>query len=138
MVRVLSIFGYLIFALNISISDLEFRIIRNRDLLWFSGFTFVLNWKQFSSQTLIQILVATLLLATLHLVFSGRIGAGDLKLFWIISFWPTSFSSWLQSFSLCWVLGGISSAFFVLIFRRYNGNIPFAPFIFSGFFASIL
>jgi Flp pilus assembly protein protease CpaA len=138
MIRVISVVGYLLFALFISYQDIRFRIIRNRYLLWFAGFTVAVNLHRFSRDTLAQITLVTLLLAALHLSFRMKIGAGDLKLFWIISFWSNNFLSYLQYFSLSWVLGGIVSVIFARNFHRHNGNIPFAPFIFTGFLASAL
>ena len=75
----------------------------------------------------------TLTLAILHAIFSKQIGAGDLKLFWVISFWANSWITWLQLFSLVWVLGGVFSVSAAIFHHKFSGNIPFAPFIFLGF-----
>jgi Flp pilus assembly protein protease CpaA len=73
----------------------------------------------------------------MHLLFYRAIGAGDLKLFWVISLWTHSSIIWLQLFSLAWVLGGIFSVISALSFRSFKGNIPFAPFIFLAFIPAI-
>jgi prepilin signal peptidase PulO-like enzyme (type II secretory pathway) len=88
--------------------------------------------------TLKILLAVTLILAILHLLFSKEIGAGDLKLFWVISFWSHSLAIWLQLFSLAWVLGGAFSAISAISFWKFRRNIPFAPFIFLAFVPAIL
>jgi prepilin signal peptidase PulO-like enzyme (type II secretory pathway) len=83
--------------------------------------------------TLKILLAVTMILAILHLLFPKEIGAGDLKLFWVISFWSQSIAIWLQLFSLAWVLGGAFSAISAISFWKFRRNIPFAPFIFLAF-----
>jgi Flp pilus assembly protein protease CpaA len=138
MLRVINVVGYGFFALLISITDIRYRLIRNRHLLFFAGFTVICNFQKLDVSTLKILLTVTAILAILHLLFPEEIGAGDLKLFWVISFWSHSFASWLQLFSLAWVLGGTFSAISAISFWRLKGNIPFAPFIFLAFVPAIL
>ena len=125
--------GYGFFALLISLTDIRYRLIRNRHLLFFAGFTLVCNFQKIDVSTLKILLAVTMILTILHLLFSKEIGAGDLKLFWVISFWSHSLAIWLQLFSLVWVLGGAFSAISAISFWKFRRNIPFAPFIFLAF-----
>ena len=122
----------------ISSRDIRHRLIRNRHLLFFAGFTLICNFQKMDVSTLKILLTATVILAILHLLFSKEIGAGDLKLFWVISFWSHSLAIWIQLFSLAWVLGGAFSAISAISFRNFRRNIPFAPFIFLAFVPVIL
>lgn len=117
----------------ISITDIRFRLIRNRHLIFFAGFTLICNFQKMDVSILKILLTVTLILAILHLLFSKEIGAGDLKLFWVLTFWSHSLAIWLQLFSLAWVLGGAFSTISAISIRRFKGNIPFAPFIFLAF-----
>jgi Flp pilus assembly protein protease CpaA len=76
----------------------------------------------------------------LNQLFQGKIGAGDLKLFWVISIWTSNFTEWLEGLTIAWILGGLFAiAFAALYFRRTQRkmSIPFAPFIFLGFLPAI-
>ena len=137
MLRVVHVVGYGFFALLISITDIRYRLIRNRHLRIFAGFTLICNFQKIDVSTLQILLAVTLILAILHLLFPKEVGAGDLKLFWIISFWSHSFAIWLQLFSLAWVLGGAFSAISAISFWKFRRNIPFAPFIFLALIPSI-
>jgi prepilin signal peptidase PulO-like enzyme (type II secretory pathway) len=137
MLRVVNVVGYGLFAMVISSTDIKYRLIRNRHLLIFAGFTFICNFQKIDVSTLKILLAVTLILAILHLLFPKDIGSGDLKLFWVISFWSHSFAIWLQLFSLAWVLGGAFSAISAISFWKFRRNIPFAPFIFLAFIPSI-
>ena len=129
--------GYLFFAVQISFHDFRYRIIRNRQLLFFVLFSVMANFKYFNLQSLEQLLAVTIILAVLHLAFLRNIGAGDLKLFWTISLWSHSFNSWLLLFSLTWVLGGVVGGLFLLYSRNLKASIAFAPYIFLGFLPAI-
>jgi len=133
-----SALGYIFFAVRISNSDLRLRIIRNRDLFFFGIFSLISNLHNLRIEILEEILLVTLTLGILRILFRGRIGAGDLKLFWVLSLWTMDFTFWLQYFCLAWVLGGLFSVVFAVFLRRAKGNIPFAPFIFAAFFAAAL
>ena len=137
MLRVVYVVGYGFFAMVISSTDIRYRLIRNRHLLIFAGFTFICNFQKIDVSTPKILLAVTLILAILHLLFPKDIGAGDLKLFGVISFWSQSFAIWLQLFSLAWVLGGAFSAISAISFWKFRRNIPFAPFIFLAFIPSI-
>ena len=138
MLRVVNVVGYGFFALLISITDIRYRLIRNRHLRIFAGFTLICNFQKIDVSTLKILLAVTMILAILHLLFPKEIGAGDLKLFWVISFWSHSFTFWLQLFSLAWVLGGAFSAISAISFWKFRRNIPFAPFIFLAFIPSLV
>ena len=138
MLRVVNVVGYGLFALLISITDIRFRLIRNRHLRIFAGFTLICNFQKIDVSTLKILLAVTTILAILHLLFPKEVGAGDLKLFWVISFWSHSFAFWLQLFSLAWVLGGAFSAISAISFWKFRRNIPFAPFIFLAFIPSLV
>ncbi len=133
MLKVFSVVGYVFFASLISITDIRYRLIRNRHLLFFTGFTFICNFQKIDGSTLKILITVPVILVILHLLFPKEIGAGDLKLFWVISFWAHSFAIWLQLFSLAWVLGGAFSAISAISFWKFKRNIPFAPFIFLAF-----
>ena len=138
MLRVVHVVGYGFFALLISITDIRYRLIRNRHLLIFAGFTLICNFQKIDVSTLQILLAVTLILAILQVIFPKEVGAGDLKLFWVISFWSHSFAIWLQLFSLAWVLGGAFSAISAISFWKFRRNIPFAPFIFLAFIPSLV
>ena len=138
MLRVVNVVVYGFFALLISITDIRYRLIRNRHLRIFAGFTLICNFQKIDVSTLQILLAVTLILAILHVIFPKEIGAGDLKLFWVISFWSHSFAIWLQLFSLAWVLGGAFSAISAISFWKFRRNIPFAPFIFLAFIPSLV
>jgi leader peptidase (prepilin peptidase)/N-methyltransferase len=133
-----SALGYIFFAARISKSDLKLRIIRNRDLSFFAIFSLIANLQSLRIELLREMSLVTLTLGILTLFFRRRIGAGDLKLFWVLSLWTADFTFWFQYFSLAWVLGGLFSVASAVFLRRVKGNIPFAPFIFVAFFASVL
>ena len=138
MLKVITVVGYVFFGLLISITDIRSRLILNRHLLLFAGFTVICNLQKIDISTLKILFAVTVILAILHLLFAKEIGAGDLKLLWVISFWSHSFAFWLQLFSLAWVLGGAFSAISAISFWKLRRNIPFAPFIFLAFVPAIL
>jgi hypothetical protein len=133
MLKVITVVGYVFFGLLISVTDMRFRLILNRHLLLFAGFTVICNFQKIDISTLKILFAVTVILAIFHLLFAKEIGAGDLKLFWVISFWSQSIAIWLQLFSLAWVLGGAFSAISAISFWKFRRNIPFAPFIFLAF-----
>ena len=137
MFEVFAPIGYLTFALIISKSDITRRVISNRSLLFFAIFSVLLNIKFLGLTFLISVCLATCLLIAIHLIFSGRVGSGDLKLFWVMTIWSPVFLEWLVFFAWSWILGGIFSIASSLYLRRLGSSIPFAPFIFLGFLASI-
>lgn len=123
-------------AIVISFSDLRYRIIRNRDLVLFLPIGLIFNSTQDVYLDFSSLIYVTLISLALFILFKGKIGAGDLKLFWVMSFWVPSFTEWLEGLSLSWILGGlfaISYMAFTNRSRRKNMSIPFAPFIFLGF-----
>lgn len=137
MCEILILLGYLTFALQISKSDITFRIIRNRDLALFSVFSILSNLNSLRADLLLNIGLATFVLLLMHIIFKGRIGPGDLKLFWVMTAWAPLFLDWLVFFAWAWILGGLFSIASSLKSRRVEGSIPFAPFIFLAFLASI-
>jgi len=128
--------AYFLLGIVISISDIKLRIIQNRDLLVLLMVSFILNYSQLTAETFRSLVYVTLACIALHLIFRGKIGAGDVKLFWVISFWTTNFIQWLEGFTASWILGGLFAITYSA-FNRWNGkripSIPFAPFIFLGF-----
>lgn len=127
---------YSIAAMFISVSDLRYRIIRNRDLIIFSVASVVFNHSNFVWENLRSLFWISLFCLVHALVFQGKIGAGDIKLFWVVSFWTSDFSNWLEGLTISWILGGlfaIAYAAFDSRRRQKNMTIPFAPFIFLGF-----
>jgi Flp pilus assembly protein protease CpaA len=127
---------YFLAAIVISHSDLQFRIIRNRDLSIFLALGIIIKSSEITLSDLSKVVCITLICFALHLLFKGKIGAGDLKLFWVVSFWTSSFSKWVVGLSLSWILGGlfaISYMAFTYRSKKRNLSIPFAPFIFLGF-----
>jgi len=137
MLRICALSFYCVFALLISKSDIQFRIIRNKDLLIFATISVVLNIPNHGIYFFRNLIPAVLLLLLLHLLFRNRIGAGDLKLFLVLIIWSDSFNQWLQFISLSWVLGGLFAIGYILQNRRFNTNIAFAPFIFVAFLGAI-
>jgi Flp pilus assembly protein protease CpaA len=140
---VVQIFGqviYVVAAIIISVSDLRYRIIRNRDLLFFFIVSLACNYSNLRFESLRSLFFVSLFCIALNQLFQGKIGAGDLKLFWVISIWTSSFTKWLESLTIAWILGGLFAiAFAALNFRRTQRkmSIPFAPFIFLGFLPAI-
>lgn len=138
--RVLTLTFYVLSALIISRSDIRNRVIRNRDLFFFFLLGFILNFERYTFKGFIPLVFITLICLGLHLAFRAKIGAGDLKLFWVIWFWTFSFTNWLEGLTLAWVLGGLYAIFFFAL-NRVNKqkvkSIPFAPFIFLGFLSVI-
>jgi Flp pilus assembly protein protease CpaA len=78
----------------------------------------------------------TIICLAFYFIFHGKIGAGDIKLFWVISFWTPTFIQWLEGLTMSWLLGGLFAIAYAT-FNRLKGklipSIPFAPFIFAGF-----
>jgi Flp pilus assembly protein protease CpaA len=131
---------YLAAAIVISISDLRYRIIRNRDLLFFLLASAVFNFSNLTFENSPTFLYISLCCVALHLLFQGKIGAGDLKLFWVIAIWTSNFTKWLEGLTIAWILGGLFAIGFVALNHRKNQkimSIPFAPFIFLGFLIAI-
>jgi len=72
-----------------------------------------------------------------YAIFSGKIGAGDVKLFIVLAIWCRDINQWLEYFALSWILGGL---FAILQLRQKSAlkqRIAFAPFIFLAFFGAI-
>lgn len=140
MLRLVELLSFLLGAIIISFSDLRYRIIRNRDLVLLLLIGLALNLSQDLHLNFSYLIYVTLITLALFLLFRGKIGAGDLKLFWVLSFWVPSFTKWLAGLSYSWILGGL---FAILYFafkdrsRLRNMSIPFAPFIFLGFLPTI-
>jgi Flp pilus assembly protein protease CpaA len=136
MVQIFGQFIFVVAAIIISVSDLRYRIIRNRDLLIFFIVSLACNYSNLTFESLRSLFYISLFCIALNLLFQGKIGAGDLKLFWVISIWTSNFIEWLEGLTIAWILGGLFAiAFAALNFRRTQRrmSIPFAPFIFLGF-----
>jgi Flp pilus assembly protein protease CpaA len=140
MVQIFGQVVYVVAAIFISISDLRYRIIRNRDLLLFFIVSLACNYSNLRLESLRSLFYVSLFCIALNQLFQGKIGAGDLKLFWVISIWTSNFTKWLEGLTIAWILGGLFAiAFSALNFRRTQRkmSIPFAPFIFLGFLPAI-
>lgn len=137
MLKIFSSVGYLGFAFVISKSDITRRVISNKSLLIFATISMILNLDFLGFSYLLNLSLAAFLLIALHLVFKGRIGPGDLKLFLVMTIWAPVFSDWLEFFAWAWIFGGIFSIASSLFSRRITASIPFAPFIFLAFLTSI-
>jgi Flp pilus assembly protein protease CpaA len=140
MLQTFTLTSYILAAFIISTSDIKYRIIRNRDLIIFLVLGIVLNISDYTFKSIRTLLLVGLICNALHLAFKGRIGAGDLKLFWVISFWVISFTSWLEGLTIAWILGGTVALLYLALNKqnvRRNFSIPFAPFIFLGFLPAI-
>jgi leader peptidase (prepilin peptidase)/N-methyltransferase len=128
--------AYCLLGIIISISDIKYRIIPNRNLLALLLLSLIVNFSQIRAETFRSVIYASMACAALHLIFRGKIGAGDIKLFWVISFWTTNFIDWLEGLTMSWILGGLFAITYAA-FSRWNGkripSIPFAPFIILGF-----
>lgn len=133
----ISIAAYASCAGLISITDIRYGLIRNKHLFLFATITLICNLRYLDVTSLKNLLVVTGLLVIMLVLFNQAIGAGDLKLFWVISLWCHSLTIWLQLFSFAWVLGGIFSVTSAAFFRSSKGNIPLAPFIFLAFIPAI-
>ena len=129
--------GYLGFALIISKSDINRRIISNRNLVLFGIFSLLVNPEFIQLASLRTVSFAIFLLVSFAIIFMGRIGPGDLKLFLVMTIWAPVLLNWLEFFARAWILGGIFSVVSSLILRRIGASIPFAQFIFLAFTASI-
>jgi len=140
MVQIFGLVIYVLAAITISVSDLRYRIIRNRDLLLFFFASMACNYSNLTFESLRSLFYISLFCIALNQLFQGKIGAGDLKLFWVISIWTSNFTKWLEGLTIAWILGGFFAiAFAALNFRRTQRkmSIPFAPFIFLGFLPAI-
>ncbi|CAB4953625.1 unannotated protein [freshwater metagenome] len=136
MVNNLSLLVYLSFGFLISVSDVRSRLIRNRHLIAFLVSGLLLHLSIFSFSNLKSCFFVILICSILHLLFGGRIGAGDLKLFWVLSFWTIDFTEWLEGITIVWLLGGLFAIIYLGFHWRNKPtelSIPFAPFIFLGF-----
>jgi Flp pilus assembly protein protease CpaA len=110
----------LVMMIWVSWFDIRFHLIRNIDLViicillipnfhnWFLG---CLN---------------LFLYLVINLIAKGRIGAGDIKLSFLLALQLGSFPSLLNSLSFTWILGGL----FALVNR--SPAIAFAPFMICG------
>ena len=140
MLQTFTLTSYIFAAFIISTSDIKYRIIRNRDVIIFLVLGIVLNISDYTFKSIRTLLLVGLICIALHLAFKGRIGAGDLKLFWAVSFWVISFTSWLEGLTLAWILGGAVALLYLALNQRNarrSFSIPFAPFIFLGFLPAI-
>lgn len=140
MLRLVELLSFLLGAIIISFSDLRHRIIRNRDLVLLLLIGLALNLSQDVYLNFSYLIYVTLITLALLVFFRGQIGAGDLKLFWVLSFWVPSFTKWLEGLSFSWILGGLFAILYLAFkdrSRQRKMSIPFAPFIFLGFLPTI-
>jgi Flp pilus assembly protein protease CpaA len=110
----------LVMMIWVSWFDIRFHLIRNIDLLIIS-ILLVPNFNNwfFGCLNLVLYLV-------INVIAKGGIGAGDIKLSFLLALQLGSFPSLLNSLSFTWILGGV----FALINR--SPAIAFAPFMICG------
>ena len=140
MLRLVELLSFSIGAIVISFSDLRYRIIRNRDLVLLLLIGLAVNLSEDLHLNFSYLFYVTLITLALLVFFGGKIGAGDLKLFWVLSFWVPTFTKWLEGLSFSWILGGLFAISYLAFKnrrRQRNMCIPFAPFIFLGFLPTI-
>jgi len=140
MLRLVELLSFSLGAIVISFSDLRYRIIRNRDLVLLLLIGLAVNLSQDLHLNFFYLFYVTLITLALLVFFGGKIGAGDLKLFWVLSFWVPTFTKWLEGLSFSWILGGLFAISYLAFKnrrRQRNMCIPFAPFIFLGFLPTI-
>ena len=136
MLRLVELLSFSLGAIVISFSDLRYRIIRNRDLVLLLLIGLAVNLSEDLHLNFSYLIYVTLITLALLVFFGGQIGAGDLKLFWVLSFWVPTFTKWLEGLSFSWILGGLFAISYLAFKnrrRQRNMCIPFAPFIFLGF-----
>jgi len=115
-------------CLWISYYDVKFHLIRNIDLLALLTVTSLqsmgnLKYALFSLGVYISV----------NIVARGNIGAGDIKLSFVIGFLMNSFSQVTNAILIAWIIGGLYSLV------RGDQAIPFAPFMILGtYFVKIL
>lgn len=110
----------LVMMIWVSWFDIRFHLIRNIDLvvILILSMPFFNNWI-LGCLNLLSYLV-------INLITKGGIGAGDVKLSFLLAMQLSSFPALLNSLSFTWILGGI----FALISRA--PTIAFAPFMICG------
>jgi len=115
-------------CLWISYYDVKFHLIRNIDLLALltaTSLQSIGNLKYALFSLGVSILV--------NIVARGNIGAGDIKLSFVIGFLMNSFSQVINAILIAWIIGRLYS-----LVRR-DQAIPFAPFMILGtYFVKIL
>ena len=140
MLRLVELLSFSLGPIVISFSDLRYRIIRNRDLVLLLLIGLAVNLSEDLHLNFSYLFYVTLITLALLVFFGGKIGAGDLKLFWVLSFWVPTFTKWLEGLSFSWILGGLFAISYLAFKnrrRQRNMCIPFAPFIFLGFLPTI-
>ena len=140
MLRLVELLSFSLGAIVISFSDLRYRIIRNRDLVLLLLIGLAVNLSEDLHLNFSYLFYVTLITLALLVFFGGKIGAGVLKLFWVLSFWVPTFTKWLEGLSFSWILGGLFAISYLAFKnrrRQRNMCIPFAPFIFLGFLPTI-
>lgn len=110
----------LVMMIWVSWFDIRFHLIRNIDLLIICillvpNFN---NWLLGCSNLILYLVI--------NVIAKGGIGAGDIKLSFLLALQLGSFPSLLNSLSFTWILGGV----FALINR--SPAIAFAPFMICG------
>ncbi len=138
MFGIASVVGYVLFAVRMSATDLKYRVVRNRVLIHFALFSLAANYRFITANNFRQFIFVILVLVAINQIFHGKIGAGDLKLLLVLALWSHDFISWLQFFTIACALAGIASGISALSIWGFEEDIPFAPFIFGGFFAATL
>lgn len=109
-------------------TDLRFRKIRNRDLVWFEIAQLILLGR--FHLWLGVVTIATLLF--LRFCSKGGLGYGDVKLLAVLATWSNSASEWVTLLGCAFCAGGLVAIVGGLSTRRWRASFPFAPMVFSG------
>jgi hypothetical protein len=104
----------------ISVYDIRFHLIRNIDLV----IIFLLVIPNFGNWLFACLNLSFYLL--LNMISKGVIGAGDIKLSFLLALQLASVTALMNSLSFTWILGGL----YALISR--SPAIAFAPFMICG------
>ena len=104
----------------ISVYDIRFHLIRNIDLV----IIFLLLIPNFDNWLFACLNLSFYLL--LNMISKGVIGAGDIKLSFLLALQLASVTALMNSLSFTWILGGL----YALISR--SPAIAFAPFMICG------
>ena len=122
---------FLFFALRISLSDIAIYTIRNWDLGYFLLSTFLLHGTLGLAGSYKYLV--TLVLLVCALLLGKWVGAGDLKLLMILTFFTYTYEDWLASLIRALFFAGIFAVSKLLWNRSGEGLVAMAPFLFLGF-----
>lgn len=128
----ISVFFYL-FLISLSVSDLKFGIVPNKILLIFFSVIFCMMLSGDISAISINLLSASFVFFILVLVkhFTKGIGAGDIKLLFVTTFYSGFMDSLIAITVACCF--GIAACLMLRFGKTVSSRISFAPFITVGY-----